>query len=124
MSSFDLCFPRNEAAQPCYFQNRIIMFCLPISTFIYQCAIYNILGTVCLYCCSQIGSPILGIYKSFIDTVQETQTGKWHNALYSGKPNILIYLTDVLSCFTFEDYHMVTSKKLMLPILFTTKRRC
>jgi hypothetical protein len=30
-----LCVPRNEIAQPRFFQNRIIMFCLPIPTLIY-----------------------------------------------------------------------------------------
>ncbi len=46
--------PRNEIAQPHYFQNRIIMFCLPISSerFIY----------------SYDQSYIVGIYKSLTDT--------------------------------------------------------
>jgi hypothetical protein len=44
------------------------MFCLPISTFMYLWAIYIFLGLVCLFCWSQIGRPILGIYKSFTDT--------------------------------------------------------
>ncbi len=30
MSGSDFCIPRNETAQPHYFQNRIIVFCLPI----------------------------------------------------------------------------------------------
>ncbi len=34
---FDLCIPRNEIVRPHYFQNRILMFCLPISTFMYLC---------------------------------------------------------------------------------------
>jgi hypothetical protein len=34
MSGSDLCIPRNETVRARYFQNRIIMFCLPISTFI------------------------------------------------------------------------------------------
>ncbi len=51
-----------------YFQNRIIMFCLPISTFMYRRAIYIFPGSVCLFCCSQIGRLILGIYKSSTDT--------------------------------------------------------
>ncbi len=29
------CIPRNETVRPRHFQNRIIMFCLPISTFMY-----------------------------------------------------------------------------------------
>jgi hypothetical protein len=35
MYGSDLCIPRNETVRPHYFQNRIIMFCLPISTFMY-----------------------------------------------------------------------------------------
>ncbi len=34
MSGSNLCIPRNETVQPSYFQNRFIMFCLPIATFI------------------------------------------------------------------------------------------
>ena len=52
---------------PRHFQNRIIMFCLPISTFMYLWAIYIFPGSACLFCCSQIGRPILGIYKSLTD---------------------------------------------------------
>ncbi len=35
MSSSHLCIPRNETVQPPYFQNRIIMLCLPVPTLIY-----------------------------------------------------------------------------------------
>jgi hypothetical protein len=35
MSRSDLCLPRNETARPHYFQNRLTMFCLPISTFMF-----------------------------------------------------------------------------------------
>ncbi len=56
MSGYNLCIPRNETAWPRYFQNRIIMFCLPISTLMYLWAIYILPGSVCLFCCSQIGS--------------------------------------------------------------------
>ncbi len=62
MSGYVLCIPRNETAQPHYFQNRIIMFCLPVSTSCMYIAIYIFIGSVCLFCCSQIGRPILGIY--------------------------------------------------------------
>jgi hypothetical protein len=54
--------------RPRYFQNRFIMFCLPISTFMYLSAIYIFPGSVCLFCCSQIGRLILGIYTSLTDT--------------------------------------------------------
>ncbi len=40
MSDSDLCIPRNKTERPHYFQSRIIMFCLPISTFMYLWAIY------------------------------------------------------------------------------------
>jgi hypothetical protein len=40
MPGSDFCIPRDENARPFYFQNRIIMFCLPISTFLYLWAIY------------------------------------------------------------------------------------
>ncbi len=59
---------RNETARPCYFQVIIIMFCLQISTFMYLWAIYILPGAVCIFCCSQIGRPILGIYKSLTNT--------------------------------------------------------
>jgi hypothetical protein len=55
-------------AHPRYFQNRIIMFCLTIFTFMYLWAIYIFPGSVCLFCCSQICRLILGIYESLTDT--------------------------------------------------------
>ncbi len=57
-----------ETVQPPYFQNRIIMFCLLISTLIYQWEIYIFPGSVCLFCCSQICGLILGKYKSLTGT--------------------------------------------------------
>jgi hypothetical protein len=45
-----------EISVPRYFQNRIIMFCLPVSA-----------SAVCLFFCIQIGRPILEIYKSLTD---------------------------------------------------------
>ncbi len=39
MSGSGWCIPRNETVRPCYFQNRMIVFCLPISTFMYLWAI-------------------------------------------------------------------------------------
>jgi hypothetical protein len=52
----------------CYFQNRIIMFCLPVPTLIYLWEIYIFPGSVCLFCCREICGPILRIYKSLTDT--------------------------------------------------------
>ncbi len=54
MSGSDLCIPRNETAQLCYFQNGIMMFCLPISTFMYLWVIFIFTGSVCLFFCWQI----------------------------------------------------------------------
>ncbi len=52
----------------CYFQNRIIMFCLPVPTLIYLWEIYIFPGSVCLFCCREICGPILGKYESLTDT--------------------------------------------------------
>ncbi len=52
----------------CYFQNRIIMFCLPVPTIIFLWEVYIFPGSVCLFCCTEICGPILGIYKSLTDT--------------------------------------------------------
>ncbi len=57
----------------CYFHNRIIMFCLPVPTLIYLWEIYIFPGPVCLFWCRKICGPILGIYKSLI----ETWSGNW-----------------------------------------------
>ncbi len=64
MSGSDLFIPRNENARLCYFQNRFIMFCLPISSFMYLWAIYMFPESICLFSCSQTGRPIRGSYKS------------------------------------------------------------
>ncbi len=40
----------------------------PIPTFMYLWAIYIFQGSVCLFGCSKIDRPILGIYKSLTDT--------------------------------------------------------
>ncbi len=73
MSGSHWCIPRNESEQPPYFQNRIIMFCFSIPALIYLWEIYIFPGLVCLFCCSQICGPILGIYKSLTDT----KCGNW-----------------------------------------------
>jgi hypothetical protein len=59
MSGSDLCI---MYAWPRYLQNRIVMLCLLISTFMYLRAIYMFPGSVCLFCYSQTGRLILGIY--------------------------------------------------------------
>jgi|LakMenEpi03Aug12_release.lakeMendotaPanAssembly.Ray.scaffolds.fasta_scaffold714834_1 hypothetical protein len=63
MSGSHLFIPRNQAVQPRYFQNRIIVFCLPILSLVYLWEIYIFPGSVYLFCCSQICGPILGIYR-------------------------------------------------------------
>ncbi len=61
-SNINVCFrfmySQNETAGPRNFQNRIIIFCPLISTFMYLWAIYIFTGLVCLFCCSQKGRPI------------------------------------------------------------------
>ncbi len=68
MSGSHLCISRNETVQPPYFQNRIIIFSLPIPTLTYLWEIYVFPGSVCLFC-SQICWLILGIYKSLTDQI-------------------------------------------------------
>jgi hypothetical protein len=46
------------------FQNRIRMFCLSISTLMY---LWNINIFPRIFCCSRVGRPILGIYKTLTD---------------------------------------------------------
>ncbi len=52
----------------CYFQNRIIMFCLLVPTLIYLWEIYIFPGSVYLFCCRKVYGSILGTYKSITDT--------------------------------------------------------
>ncbi len=52
----------------CYFQNRILMFCLPFPSLVYLWEIHIYPGSVCLFCCREICGPILGIFKSLTDT--------------------------------------------------------
>ncbi len=74
-----LCIPRYETVQPPYFQNRIIMFYLPIPTLIYLREIYTFPGSVCLFCC-QICRLILGTYESLTDTWM--WVSEWGNLLF------------------------------------------
>ncbi len=70
-------FPEMKpCVQPRYFQNRIKkkkMFCLPIPTLIFLWEIDIFPGSVCLFVCSQICGPILGIFKFLTDS----QTHEW-----------------------------------------------
>ncbi len=52
----------------CYFQIRIILFCLSVPTLIYLWEIYIFPGSDCLFSCREICGQILGIYKSITDT--------------------------------------------------------
>ncbi len=57
----------------CYFQDRIIMFCLPVPTLIFLWEIYIFPGSVCLFCCREICGPSLGIYKSLTEIGTEAE---------------------------------------------------
>ncbi len=46
----------------------------PIPTFMYLWAIYILTGSVCLFCCSQIGRPALGI-----QYINRSQIHEWRN---------------------------------------------
>jgi hypothetical protein len=57
------------------------MFYFPISTFMNLWAIYIFPGSVCLFCCSQIVRPTLGIYESLTDTVHKCRNGEQGRAV-------------------------------------------
>ncbi len=59
----------------CYFQHRIIMFCLLVPTLIYLWEIYIFLGSVCQFCCREICGLILRIYKLLTDTCMNVEIG-------------------------------------------------
>ncbi len=72
MAGSNLCILIIETARPLSFQNRIIMFCLPISTFMYLWAIYLFPRLDCRV-------PILGIYKSLTDPcIKKLGTAQFH----------------------------------------------
>ncbi len=76
MSGSHSCVLRNVTVQPPSFQNRIILFCLPIPILTYLREIYCIYfqdRSVYIFCCSQICGLILGIYKSS----QPYECGNW-----------------------------------------------
>jgi hypothetical protein len=53
----------------------------PISIFIHLWAIYIFLGSLYIFCCSQIGRPIVGVYKSLTDIWNECRNWDWGRAL-------------------------------------------
>ncbi len=57
-----------------YFQNRIIMFCLPVPTFIYRWKIYIFTGLVCLY--SAAGKHVDQSWE-YINRSQTQEFGNW-----------------------------------------------
>ncbi len=46
-----------------YSQKRNCAATVPIPTFMFLCAIYIFLRSVCIFCCRKICGPIVGIYK-------------------------------------------------------------
>ncbi len=58
----------------CYFQNRIIMFCLPIPTLIYLLEIYTFPGSVCLFCCKKY----VDWSWEYINRSQTHKCGNWY----------------------------------------------
>ncbi len=80
MSGSNLCFPRSKTARPRSFQKRIIIFCLPFSTSLYLWAIYILSCSVCLFCWSQEGRPILGIYINH-SRIHEHRNWEWGRAV-------------------------------------------
>ncbi len=73
---FRLCISRNESARPRYFQNRTIMFYLPISSFMYLWAIYICSGLVCLFCGRRKGRPIPYINRSQTHECRNWERGR------------------------------------------------
>ncbi len=68
-SNINVWFPFiNSQKWNSYFQNRIIMFCLPVPKLIYLWEIYIFPRSVCLFCCREICGLILEIYKWLKDT--------------------------------------------------------
>ncbi len=69
-SNINVCFPFMYSQKwNCYFQNRIIIFCLPVPTLVYLWEIYIFPGSVCLFCCRKIKYVDRSlIYKSLTDT--------------------------------------------------------
>ncbi len=57
----------------CYFQNRIIMFCVPVSTLISLWEIYIFAGSVCLFC----GREISWRSWKYINRSQTYECGNW-----------------------------------------------
>jgi hypothetical protein len=65
--------------------NCAVLF--PIPTFMYLWAIYIFPGSVCLFGCSRIGRPILGIYKLLTDNeCGNFETGHYNSVLEITRP--------------------------------------
>ncbi len=87
-SNINVWFQWNETECLLYFQNRIIMLSPPISKLMYLWAIYTFHGSDCLFCCSQIGRPILGIYCIHRSQLRECRNWDWGRALsFLGLPS-------------------------------------
>ncbi len=59
----------------CYFQNRNIMFCLPVPTLIYLWEIYIFPRSVCLFCCS--AGNYVDQSLEYINSSQTHECGNW-----------------------------------------------
>ncbi len=70
----------------------------PIPTFMYIWAIYIFPGSVCIFGCSKIGKPILGIY-----TVNRSHIHEWGNYNYNYNYNSVLKITRPRS-FNFWEY--------------------
>jgi hypothetical protein len=75
MSGADLCIPRNETAQHFVFSKQNYNVLSPNFHIHVSVSNYIIPRSICLFCCSQIGKPILGIYKSLTDTCRNWERG-------------------------------------------------
>jgi hypothetical protein len=74
-SNKNVCFPFMSSQKwNCYFQNRIIMFCLPVPTLIYLWEIYIFQGLVYLFCSRKI---LVGRSWAYINRSQTHECGNW-----------------------------------------------
>ncbi len=59
----------------CYFQNRIIMFCLPVPTLVYLREIFIFLEPTCLFCSTEI--LYVDRSREYINCSQTHECGNW-----------------------------------------------